>query len=32
MRLQIDLFRFTILPGLIGGLMLGATLRMGKAK
>jgi len=32
MRLQIDLFRFAILPELIGGLMLGAALRMGKAK
>jgi hypothetical protein len=31
-RLQIDLFRFTILPGLIGGLMPGAALRMEKAK
>jgi hypothetical protein len=32
MRLQIDLFRFAILPELVGGLMLGAALRMGKAK
>lgn len=32
MRLQIDLFRFAILPELAGALMLGAALRMGKTK
>jgi hypothetical protein len=32
MRLQIDLFRFAILPELAGGLMLGTALRMGKGQ
>jgi len=32
MRFQIDLFRFAILPELIGGLLLGAALQMEKAK
>ncbi len=30
MRFQIDLFRFAILPGLLGGLLLGAGLQMRK--
>jgi hypothetical protein len=32
MRLQIDLFRFAILPELFGGLMLGAAWQMRKGK
>jgi hypothetical protein len=32
MRFQIDLFRFAILPELIGGLLLGAALQMKRAK
>lgn len=32
MRFQIDLFRFAILPELIGGLLLGAALQMRKAR